>query len=234
MQSIITAFDNAMESLKMVFAAFIRPMTVFFDVFSDYWLGMALVAVIFMVLLVLSVFRDGSNFPRVIRKPKTLAICAMIIALNAVLGFYTPVLSSYLKIEFGFVTLPIISMLFGPVTGCIMGMVQDIVCLIVKPTGGLLIALTLTDGITGIIYAWAFYKKKVTFVRILITQLIVIVAVNITLNSIALAPLAAGGLVAILPSRVIKNFIMLPFQVVIMYAVLKITQKRVKGASVSK
>lgn len=229
MQSIITAFDSAMDSLKAVFSAFIRPMAVFFDIFSDFWLGMALVAVVFMILLVFSVWRDGIEFAKVIRNPRTVAICAMMIAINAVLGFYTPVISNYLKIEFGFVTLPVVSMLFGPITGCLMGMVQDIVCLVVKPTGGLLIALTLTDGITGIIYAAAFYKKKITFVRVLLAQLVVVVIVNITLNSIALAPVAAGGLVAILPSRVIKNFIMLPVQAVIMYAILKMAQKKAIG-----
>lgn len=233
MQDSFASFDGVMDGVKAFFASIIGPLSDFFNIFSNIWVGTILISIIFIIGLAFSIRRDGKEFKSIIKKPKTVAFCAVMIAINAVLGLYTPVLSSYLKIEFGFVTLPVVAMLFGPVTACCMGMVQDIVGLIMKPTGSLLIALTLTDGITGMIYSAFFYKKRVTFLRVFLAQLIIVTAVNIVLNSIALAPTVASGLVGILPSRVVKNIILLPIQSVIAYAILKAVDARKTGVSVN-
>ncbi len=226
-------FDSVMDTAKAVFASLINPLGDFFSIFSNIWIGTILILIIFVIGLSLSIRLNGREFKTIIKKPKTVAFCAMMIAINAILGLYTPVLSSYLKIEFGFVTLPVVAMLFGPVTACCMGMLQDIVGLIMKPTGSLLIALTLTDGITGMIYSAFLYKKRVTFLRVFLMQLVIVTMVNIVLNSIALAPTVASGLVGILPSRVIKNIILLPIQSVIAYAILKTVDVRKTGVSLN-
>ncbi len=232
MQSFMTGFDAAMDSVKAAISAVISPLNAVAAVFGNIFVGAVLITAVFAVFLLINIRLHGRDFSGVIRQPKTTTVCAMMIAINVVLSFFVPVLSSYLKIEFGFVTLPIVSFLFGPLTGCVMGMVQDIVGLIVKPTGGLLLTLTLTDGITGMIYGMAFYKKPVTFFRVFLTQLIIVAAVNIVLNTIALAPTVASGLVGILPSRIIKNLLLLPIQSVIMYVLLKTIAARVKREQV--
>ncbi len=221
MNNFFADFDSAMDSFKQTLSTFIEPINSFGIFFSNVFVGGILISVIFALLLFVSIKKYRNDFSQSIKKPKTTAFCAMMIAINVVLSFFVPVFSSYLKIEFGFITLPIVSLLYGPITGCMMGMVQDIVGLIVKPTGALLIMLTLTDGITGMIYGMAFYKKPVTFIRVFITQFIIVLFVNIILNTIALAPTVASGFVGILPSRIIKNILLLPIQSVIMYALLK-------------
>ena len=230
MQSVITSFDGAMEALKGFLASPLESMTGFFNVFSNFWLGTVLITAIFLCLAAISIRRYGAEFSGTIKSPKTLALCAMLVAVNVILGYYTIQLSAYVRIGFGFVTVPVVSMLFGPLVGCCMGIVQDIVSFIIKPTGGLLINLTMTAGMTGIIYAAAFYKKRITFVRVLLAQLFIIVVINICLNSIALAPTVASGMVGILPSRIIKNILLLPVQTVLIYAILKTVQTRIKGS----
>ncbi len=228
MQSISAGFDGAMDPAKSYFAALIEPLKSFFDIFSMFWVGVLLISAVFLIMLIIALIGYGSEFTGIIKKTNTIAVCAMLIAINAVLGLYTPVLSSYLKIEFGFITMPVASMLFGPVMGCIVGMIQDIVGLIMKPTGGLLFTLTLTDGITGMIYAAFLYKKPLKLARVFAAQLIIVTAVNMLLNSIALAPTVGSGLIGILPSRVIKNIILLPIQTAIAYAILKAVDIRAK------
>ena len=230
MQSIITGFDGAMESVKGFLSSLFETMTGFFEIFSNFWLGTVLIAVVFLCMLAICIRRYGAEFSSIIRKPKTLALCAMLIAVNVILGYYTIQLSAYVRIGFGFVTVPVVSMLFGPLVGCCMGIVQDLVAFIIKPTGGLLINLTLTAGITGIVYAKAFYKKHITFLRVLVAQLIIILVINIVLNSIALAPTVASGMVGILPSRIIKNILLLPVQTVLIYIILKTVQTRIKSS----
>lgn len=228
MQNVMSNFDGVMETIKNGFSAVLRPMEAFFSVFSNFWLGLILVLVVFLFLLANSIRKNGTEFARLIKKPKTLATCAMLIALNIVLGYATLTISSYIRIGFGFVTVPVVSMMFGPLVGCVMGMAQDILAYIIKPTGALLISITMTAGMTGIIYARAFHKKSITFLRVLLTQMVIIIFINIILNSIALAPTVASGLIGIIPSRVIKNIILLPIQSVIIYTILKTTEKRLK------
>ena len=72
------------------------------------------------------------------------------------------------------------------------------------------------------IYGMFLYKRRVTFLRVFLCKLTVILTVNIVLNSIALAPAAGSGIVGILPARVIKNLVLFPIQSVIVYEILKI------------
>lgn len=221
MQSFISGFDGVMDSVKAGISAAVSPLAELSDFFGNLIVGAILITIIFLSLLFFAAGKYGKDFSTDIKKPKTMATCAMIVAVNVVLSFFVPVFGDYLKIEFGFVTTPVVSMLFGPIIGGIVGMFQDIVGLIIKPTGGLLPTLTMTDGITGMIYGMMLYKKNISFARVFLTQLIIVAAVNICLNTIALAPIVASGLVGILPSRIVKNVILLPIQSVIMYALLK-------------
>jgi len=145
------------------------------------------------------------------------------------LGQFTLPISDSVRIGFGFVTVPVVSMLYGPLAGCVMGMLQDVISLMIKPTGGLIIGLTLNAGMMGIVYATFFYKKKISFVKVLTAQIVVVCVINIILNSIALAPVVGNGMVGILPGRLIKNIVMLPVQTMIMYLLLKTVDLKIKG-----
>ena len=101
----------------------------------------------------------------------------------------------------------------------------DIISFIIKPTGAFLFSYTMNTGIAGMIYGLFLYKKNLTFVRVFFCKLTVILAVNIILNSIALAPTAANGLVGIFPARLIKNIILLPIQSLVVFEDLKIAVK---------
>jgi len=222
MENIITNFTNAVSG-------FIKPLNGFLSIFSNFWTGMILILIIFLVLVAVSVVGNGKEFANVIKKPQTLSVCAMLIAVNVVLGQFTLPISDSVRIGFGFVTVPVVSMLYGPLAGCVMGMLQDVISLMIKPTGGLIIGLTLNAGMMGIVYATFFYKKKISFVKVLTAQIVVVCVINIILNSIALAPVVGNGMVGILPGRLIKNIVMLPVQTMIMYLLLKTVDLKIKG-----
>ncbi len=227
MQDIITRDIN-------VFSELIKPITGFLNIFSNFWVSTGLVAIVFLALVTVCTVWYGRESAQIIKKPQTLAICAMLIAINAVLGQFTLPISESVRIGFGFVTVPVASMLYGPLVGCAMGMLQDVVSLMIKPTGGLIIALTLNAGMMGIIYSTFFYKRKVTVLRVISAQFIVVCVINIVLNSVALAPVVGGGMAGILPGRLIKNIVMLPIQIMIMYLILKTVDLKIKGISGSR
>ena len=227
MQEFISSFDSSMDFVKAFLRSALTPITAFCNTFSNIWVGAAFIITLFVILLALTARKYGEDFSRSLKRPQTLAICAMLIALNVALGYFSVDVTAYLRIGFGFITLPVVTMLFGPLAGCVAGMLQDLISFIIKPTGGYLFTLTLNVGISGMIYGLMLYKKKITFARILLTKLVIIIVVNIILNSIGLAPSVGSGLVGILPSRIIKNFLLLPIQSVIVYALLKIVKGRI-------
>ena len=168
---------------------------------------------------------SGGNFRPVLKRPQNVAICAMLIAINVILGYFSISFSSYLRVGFGFITAPVAAFLFCPFIGGAVALLSDIISFIIKPTGAFLFTYTLNTGIAGMIYGLFLYKKDLTFVRVFFCKLTVILAVNIILNSIALAPTAANGLVGIFPARLIKNIILLPIQSLVVFEVLKIAVK---------
>ncbi len=228
MQGFITGFDSSMDFVKAFLRSVLTPITTFCNTFSNIWVGAVFIIILFAILLALTARKYGKEFMLSIKRPQTLAVCAMLIALNVALGYFSIDVTAYLRIGFGFITLPVVTTLFGPLAGCVAGMLQDLVSFIIKPTGGYLFTLTLNVGISGMIYGLMLYKKKITFARILLTKLVIIIVVNIILNSIGLAPTVGSGLIGILPSRIIKNLLLLPIQSIIVYALLKVVKSRVK------
>lgn len=227
MQRAITVFDSSMDWLKSVLTTVIEPLRLVLNFFSEFWTGAVLIAVVFALLFTINMLRGGSDFLKIMKKPYTLVICAMMIAVNVALGYFTINISSYLRIGFGFVTLPIVGTLFGPAAGCFTGILQDVVSFMLKPTGAYIFTYTLNVGISGMIHGMMLYKKPVSFARVFMTKLIIVVIVNIILNSVALAPTVGSGMAGILPARIIKNIILLPIHAVISYALLKAAEVKI-------
>ncbi len=221
MREFFANFDMAGDSLKATVKAMLTPMSSVFTIFSNFWVGAALITTVFLCILIFVLFKFRKDASKVLKNPRTMAICSMMIAINVILGYFTLNLSSYLRVGFGFVTLPVVAVFFGPIPALISGMLQDLISFILKPTGGYLFTLTLNVGISGMIYGLMLYKKKITFLRVFFTKLLIIVVVNIVLNSIGLSATVGSGLIGILPSRIIKNIILLPIQSIIVYLLLK-------------
>ncbi len=217
-------FDLYLDNCKEVLKNLLAPFAEIFSILGNPWISFFLIAGIFIVLLGYCICRKKSSLKEQMQKPKVLTLCALLMALNIVLGYFTIRFSSYLRVGFGFLTQPIIGMLFGPVVCCVTGIFQDIVSLMLNPTGAYIPAYGLSVGISGIFHGLLLYKKPVKFWRVLLDVMLVVLVGNIILNSIALAPTVASGFVGILPSRILKNLLLLPIQAVLNYLVLKFVQ----------
>lgn len=215
-------FDAVMDGWKAGMKAFFEPVHHAFDFVSNMWVSFGLIAVIFVLFLTYCIITYRQDFRKHLKNPRTLAVCALMIALNIILGYFNLWLSNYLRIGFGFVTQPIVTMLFGPLAGCMTGMAQDIVSYLLNPVGGAYIpTYSLCVGISGMLYGVVLYRKPVTLGRVFLAKFLVIVLSNILLNSIALAPTVGSGFIGILPARILKNLLLLPIQTVVVYMILK-------------
>ena len=219
-------FDALMDGWKEILKFVLEPVHHVFDFLSNVWVSVAVITAVFLLLLIYCVLKYGSEFKQQIRKPRTMVICAMMVALNIVLGYFNLWLSSYLRVGFGFVTQPVVTMMFGPLTGCMTGIFQDMLSYMLNPAGGAFMpTYSMCVGISGMIYGLVLYRKPVTLWRVFLAKLLVIVFSNILLNSIALAPTVGSGFIGILPARILKNLLLLPIQTAVVYAVLKFAQQ---------
>lgn len=216
----IQTMDRWLDGAKDGLNNILVPLKESCGIFSDFWISLSVLTAVFLVFFGISVFKYGKYLAKQMSRSKTLAIAALMIALNIVLGYYTLRISSYLRIGFGFFTQPIIALIFGPLVACMTGMIQDVLSYLLNPVGGYIPMYTLCVGISGMIYGLVLYRKKVTFARVFWVKTAVLVFSNIILNSIALAPTVANGFVGILPARIIKNLLLLPIQTVVVYLIL--------------
>ena len=156
---------------------------------------------------------------------RTIVVTALLIAIAAVLGFFSVQLTENLKIGFSFIANELTAMLFGPVVGGIMGGVADIIKYLLKPTGPFFFGFTFNAILGAVIYGVMLYKKPISFKRILASKIVVAIVVNVFLNTYWLSMLYGNAFMAILPPRLIKQIIMVPIQSIMLYAVVEVLAK---------
>ncbi|MDR0930674.1 MAG: folate family ECF transporter S component [Clostridiales bacterium] len=163
----------------------------------------------------------------VIIKLKTLVICALLVSLNLVLDTMTIQVNATLHISFKFLTIALAGAFYGWQIGAIVGGATDIIGFFAYPKGPFMWGFTISAILTGMIYGLILHKKR-SFVRCALAQITVCVVINIVLNTIWLIMLYGNTPAEIITlQRIIKNIILLPLEIIMLYGVLQVC-KRVK------
>lgn len=156
---------------------------------------------------------------------KALTMTAMLLAAAVVLGFYSLQVTDFIKIGFAFLADELTGMLFGPVVGGLMGGAADLVKYLVRPTGPFFPGFTISGAASGVIYGMVLYKRPLTIRRTALANALVMIVVNIGLNTYWLTLLYGNAFFAILPARAIKQALMFPIYVALFYGVSRILEK---------
>lgn len=163
-----------------------------------------------------SVYRE--SFVK-LRSVKTLTTAALLMAVSVVLGYFTIEAGPYLKIGFGSIVNQFVYYLFGPVVGVFYGTVLDLVKFVVKPTGPFFPGFTLNAAVAAIIYGTFFYGRRLTFKRVLLVHLLVVIVCNVWLNTLFLSMMSGKAMMVLLPLRLLKNAVMWPVDSILFYAI---------------
>ena len=157
-----------------------------------------------------------------LKTTSTLAVCAMLAALALILNSVASInIGPYVKIGFSSIPNQIADYLFGPITGCLFAGVLDIVKFFIRPDGPFFFGFTFNAMLAAFIY----YKHKLTFRRVLIAKLVVVLIVNVLLNTLWLDMLYGKGFLAILPMRTVKNLIMWPIDSFIFFTITRLIEQ---------
>lgn len=158
-----------------------------------------------------------------LKSTKYLALMAAFIALKSIMSFmYIPV-GENLHIGISYLIVSIEAIILGPAAGMVTAFVTDIVSFILMPDGPFFMGYTLTAMLGIFIYSCFFYEKQVTIWRIIAAKTINNYLVNVLLGSLWTAILYSKGYYYYFMKSLVKNTIMLPMEIVILYSMFQIT-----------
>lgn len=160
-----------------------------------------------------------------LKSVKNLVIASLLITMKLILDLFTIQLNQALHLSFEFLPFASLSMLFGPVAGAMSGGLSDIINYIINPKGAFFPGFTISAMVSGIIYGISFYKKEISVKRCIFAESAIVVIVDILLNTLWLSLLYGKGFFVLLPMRIIKNVVMIPINVAMMYFVLKLVDR---------
>ena len=156
-------------------------------------------------------------------KVPSLVGTAMLIALNILIDSIRIVVSNLLEISFSFLTLAACAMQYGPVLGMIAGAITDILGHFLRPSGAFFPGFTLNAILSGFLYGCFFYKKEITWKRVILCRFVIMIVINLILTSTWLHMMYGSALLSSI--RLIKNIILFPVDSILLYIVLKTIKK---------
>ena len=167
-----------------------------------------------------------SDSARALRRAQTLALTGVMLAAQIALSSYGSIrLTDSLWISLGHLALAPTAMLFGPVVAGMQGALSDILSYILRPSGPYFPGFTLSALLGGVIYGMALYKAKPTAPRVVIGRLVVVVLLNILLNTVFLMMLYGASRLATMPARAIKSLLQWPVDCILLMAVCRLVQR---------
>ena len=158
------------------------------------------------------------------KNPRCMIITAMLIAIIIILD--QPYLSirvgNGLKMNFIFIPVMLCATFYGPVTcaaACVIGDLLGVVL-----TGqGVVFPLLLVELVRGILMGCIMLRKKPTLARIVAAQSVANLFVNMCLNTAVLifvGYLSAQNVFLSIGTRIIKNVVFLPVEIIILFFLL--------------
>ncbi|MBR5479201.1 MAG: folate family ECF transporter S component [Clostridia bacterium] len=169
---------------------------------------------------------------RAIKDTRTLAQCAVLVALYVVLDMMPKF--PYLEITFAFVALAGIAYIAGPISGFFCGGVCEILGYLLAPkTGPLHLGFTFTAMLTGFVMGCFLYERDLNVWRVIISRSIVAVFLNLGLNTYWLSDIYGEGYLVLIPSRAVK-LLQLPIDVFLIFLILKLIAKINKDKKINK
>ena len=186
-----------------------------------------------------SIFKESA---KEFTKLRSLVVTAMFVALSMVIESQAIDLH-YAKLNFAFLAIAVIGMLFGPCMGLVAGLACDIVGYLAHPDGAFLPAYVLVAGLQGLIYGICLYQKMnqhsiqfvnnstgksldiTLYLRAIVARLLDVIVINLLINTklnlhYGFIPQEAYG--AAIVARIAKNVIELAMDLPLLFVLLPV------------
>ncbi len=132
-------------------------------------------------------FYSFPNSAKELKSVKCLATTGILIAIFIILDFFSIKIGAFAKVNFAFVALAVVGMLYGPVPAVLAAIAGDMLGCIIGGQAPLPL-LTVTAALEGLVYGVCLYKRggKRLAVMAVVSRLIDSFVVNLLLNTLVL------------------------------------------------
>ena len=159
-----------------------------------------------------------------------LVVMAFLIALEIILTRFCSINTPILRIGFGFLPVAMIGALYGPIWAAVGYAIGDILGMIIFPSGIFFPGFTVTAVLTGFVFGLFLHnKEKITWKTVLPASLIIILALNLCLDSLWLSIMYGDAFIALLPTRIFKCVVMLPIHLILIPLVWNRVMSKIPG-----
>ena len=156
-----------------------------------------------------------------ISKMKKIIITALLVAAFVVLDRELAINTQFVAINLSIITVMIAARLLGPKYSVLVAVLGDLIGALLIPFGPYFVGFTITSGIAGLIYGVILYKKdsekKDRFIlKVIISNILVLIFVSLLLNSLNLKIMYRKAFSYYLGLRITTQTLMCPIQIVLM------------------
>ncbi|WP_294497372.1 folate family ECF transporter S component [uncultured Gemmiger sp.] len=164
-----------------------------------------------------------------LHNPRTLALAAVLSAINLALNQFSIPVSAYLEISFDFLASAAAGYLCGPWVAALSGVATDLLGYLLRPNGPYFPGFTLSALLLGIVYGLWYYRRPVRLWRIICCKLTVTVLFNFFLTPLWLHIMYGQAFVVLSSIRIVKNAVKFPVDVVLLMLVLRACEQYQKA-----
>lgn len=165
-------------------------------------------------------------------KNKKIVLSALLLAILVILSRFLSVRTPIVKISFGFIPTMLCAIWLGPKYTILINILGDLIGALLFPTGPYFYGYTISTAISGLIYGLLLYvkdynnfnQKKFVF-KVILSCLLVMIIVNIGLNTLWTSITTASAFKLISSARIIKELIMFPIKVILILFIEKALRK---------
>jgi ECF transporter S component (folate family) len=166
-------------------------------------------------------------------KVKKLVLSSLLIAALIILRQIVPLLSlSNMRISFAFIPMMLSAILMGPAWSAAVCTIGDVIGSLLFPRGGaFFLGYTLSDCLTGLIYGFFLYNTKNNrqfLFRLITGRFIVLVFINLGLNSLWLYITLKSAAPVLQTARLISNTVMFPVEAGAMFFIKQFLDAPIK------
>lgn len=152
---------------------------------------------------------------------------SLLIALEIVLSRFLSISTPITKIGFAFIPLSMIGMLYGPVYGCVAGALCDFIGAILFPIGAYFPGYTLTAALSGATYGYFLRDGGAkSTAKVAAATVIINIVYHLGINTYWTTLFTGKGYLALLPTRMISNVVLIPLQIVMIKMAYKMMVER--------
>ena len=163
-------------------------------------------------------------------KTKKIILSAMLLAILIILSRFASIKTDILVISLSFIPIMMSAIWLGYKYSMLIALFGDFIGAVLFPFGPYFPGFTLSAAISGAIYGIFLHNKdnqlknNKLIIRLIFSSTLVLFGVNIFITSFWLHILYGKAYVAVIASRIITQVVMLPIQVMTIYAIEKFTR----------